>query len=331
MIPLNAIKLIGLSVSLTMLAACGDGKISAVKDTRLRGDEFTVGETLSKIKECKSTDWASEIVDNATIVTHTCTVKLDESIFTASKEKALHDLDDAVRITTENHRANVIKTQGRREHALADDGGDVAKLNEKLVSIEKENAKLDEPFVFVRRFLADTEEMARPQWEADKARQRTELAAEKERALNDVAEAKSSQQKRLEESTRVLEAIQPWLPKYAEALAQTKAAVIKEIDAAFDKSHTAEVKTVFRYREGRDAELIDSALFVDGRKRSSTIPVYLVDPKRMQEYIDYTSKDGFAMGIREMFDQLFPIESDRTIGSDFDGYGYKYKEAKPGA
>ncbi|MNR56494.1 hypothetical protein D3C85_1770780 [compost metagenome] len=51
----------------------------------------------------------------------------------------------------------------------------------------------------------------------------------------------------------------------------------------------------------------------------------------MQEYINYTSKDGFGMGVREMFDRLFPIESDRTIGSDFDGYGYKYKEAKPGA
>jgi len=331
MIPLNAIKLIGLGCLVAALTACGDSKISAVQDTRLHGDEFTVGETLGKIKECKNSEWTSEVVNNATMVTHTCAIKLDESIFTTSKEKALRDLDDAVRITTENHRANVTKIQGRQEHALADDGGEVAKLNEKLESIEKENAKLDEPFVFVRRFLADTEEMARPRWEAEKARHRAEYAATKERILRDITQAKSSQQARRDESTRVLEAIQPWLPKYAEALDQTKAAVSKEIDAAYDKSHTAEVRTVFRYREGLDAELIDSALFVDGKKRSSTIPVYLLDPKRMQEYISYTSKDGFGMGVREMFDRLFPIESDRTIGSDFDGYGYKYKEAKPGA
>ncbi|MNK92664.1 hypothetical protein D3C87_1127950 [compost metagenome] len=181
MISLNAVKWIGLGFLVAALAACGDSKISAVKDTRLRGDEFTVGETLDKIKECKSSDWTSEVVNNATMVTHICAIKLDDSIFTASKEKALRDLDDAVRIGTENHRANVNKIQGRREHALADDGGEVAKLNEKLESIEKENAKLDEPFVFVRRFLADTEEMARPRWEAEKARHRAEYAAEKER------------------------------------------------------------------------------------------------------------------------------------------------------
>ena len=170
-----------------------------------------------------------------------------------------------------------------------------------MESIEKENAKLDEPFVFVRRFLADTEEMARPRWEAEKARHRAEYAAAKERILRDITQAKSSQHARREESIRVLEATQPWLSKYAEALEQTKAAVSKEIDAAYDKSHTAEVRTVFRYREGLDAELVDSALFVDGKKRSSTIPVYLLDPKRMQEYISYASKDGFGMGVALAF------------------------------
>lgn len=87
--PLTTLKIVGLGFAVAALAACGDSKISAVKDTRMRGDEFTVGETLSKVEECKSTDWTSEVVNNSTIVTHTCTIKLSGELLNLSKQGEL--------------------------------------------------------------------------------------------------------------------------------------------------------------------------------------------------------------------------------------------------
>lgn len=137
MIHLNAIKLIGLSLIMPLLAACGDSKISAVKDTRLRGDEFTVGETLSKIKECKSTEWNSEVVNNATMVTHTCTVKLDDELRDLAKQGELAALK------TRSELADLSVTQAlsqaRNVHATA-----VRYSQERITLATRRLAELDQ-------------------------------------------------------------------------------------------------------------------------------------------------------------------------------------------
>jgi len=117
MTSLDSIKLIVFSFALTVLAGCGDSKISAVKDTRLRGDEFTVGETLSKVKECKSTDWTSEIVNNATVVTHTCTVKLDDELLNLAKQGELAALK--TRADLADLSVTQALSQARNAHASA--------------------------------------------------------------------------------------------------------------------------------------------------------------------------------------------------------------------
>lgn len=296
----------------------------------MRGDEFTFGETLGKIKECKSTDWTSEVVNNTTMVTHTCTVKLDEAIFTKSKERSLRDLEEVAALEARYHQENLAKIQAWNARTSSPDERSLARVQQKLEMLAAEDAQLDAPFVYRRSFAADTEDQARARWEGEKARRRENLTQEKQNALHDIEIIKDSKQRESEQSAATFQAVQPWIEKYPAAIAETKAKIAKEIDANYDKSHTTEVKTVFRYREGIDAELVDAALVIDGSKRRATIPLYIIDPTRMQEFLNYMSKDGFGMDVRGRFNEEFPIESDRTIGNDYDGRGYRYKQRKAG-
>lgn len=99
--------------------------------------------------------------------------------------------------------------------------------------------------------------------------------------------------------------------------------MVKEVDAYYDKSHTLKVKTVFRYREGGNAEPVGASLFIDDVERGNAMPVYLMDPNRMREYLGHLLKNGMGMGTSQLFDERFPIE--RTDGPDG---GFRYKSSK---
>ncbi|TPG23461.1 hypothetical protein [Variovorax guangxiensis] len=317
-------KVACLTFLVATLAACGDPKISAVKGTRLRGDEFTVGETLGKVKECKSADWSSELVNNVTIVTHTCTIAIDDSVFRMSKEKALRDLRDAERVSVQSYNEAVTRATAQLEGYKRQDGAYTADLTGKLEQIDRDIAALDQPFVFVRRFLGQTEEMTKKADEESRARRRVEYAELKERLLREIDSSKSSDHRNIEESKRILENYTSWDDKYAAAVTQTREALKKEIDARYDKDHVVQVKTSFKYREGALAELVYAGIVIDGQKRGSTIPVYLMDPKRMGEFIAYMTKDGFGMDVFGRYDESFPIQADYGDSTSY-AQGYKYK------
>ena len=89
------------------------------------------------------------------------------------------------------------------------------------------------------------------------------------------------------------------------------------------------MKTSFRYREGGNAELLSSTFMVDDVESQGTIPVYLMDPKRMAEYLIYMTKYGLGMKAPDLFDERFPIES--VPGAYPGSHIYRYKGAKPAA
>jgi len=328
MIPLNAIKLIGLGLSLALLGACGDSKISAVKDTRLHGDEFTVGETLGKIKECKSTDWASEIVNNATIVTHTCTVKLSEEIREKAKQAELAALKTRaslanISVTTDLHGArNAQAEAGRRSEERAAQAAQ--KLAEMDRAIERVANATWSPWISLTG-ASLTRPSAPPDpgvWEAKRQADVAALTKQKEALLATVeaerqksAEAAQAAQREIDETTQ-------WSEKFEREAERTYASVAKDVDSFYDRSHEVKVKTSFRYREGGNAEPISSTFIVDDVEVNGTIPVYLMDPKRMAEYLTYMTKSGLGMKAPDLFDERFPIE--RTGGPN---RGYRYKNS----
>lgn len=335
MIPLNTIKLIGLSFSLALLGACGDSKISAVKDTRLRGDEFTVGETLDKIKECKSTDWASEIVNNATIVTHTCTVKLSEEIRDKAKQAELAALKTRaslanISVTTDLHGArNAQAEAGRRSEERAAQAAQ--KLAEMDRSIERVANATWSPWISLTG-ASLTRPSAPPDpgvWEAKRQADVAALTKQKEALLATIEAEKQKSAEAAQAAQHEIDETAQWSEKFEREAAQTYAAVAKDVDAFYNKSHEVKVKTSFRYREGGNAELLSSTFIVNDVETKGTIPVYLMDPKRMAEYLIHMTKYGLGMKAPDLFDERFPIES--VPGAYPGSHIYRYKGAKPAA
>jgi hypothetical protein len=332
MTPLHAIKLIGLALSLAMLAACGDSKISAVKDTRLRGDEFTIGETLSKIKECKSTDWASEIVNNATVVTHTCTVKLDDELLNLSKQgelaalKTRADLAD-LSVTTALSQARNIHADALRysQERASQAARRVAEVDKRIqyIAAEPRSQFISISGAPLRRGEMPPDEAA---WEARRAENLAVANAEKEKLLAEIKAEGQKNQTAIDVALKPINDASTWNEKYTQEIQRTYEAVTKEVEAYYDKSHTLKVKTAFQYREGGNAEPVSASLFIDDLDGRSAMPVYLMDPKRMREYLIYLMKNGMGMGAPRLFDERFPIE--HLSGPDG---GFRYKHPKPAA
>ncbi|GER13436.1 hypothetical protein [Variovorax boronicumulans] len=330
MIPLNDIKLIGLSFSLCMLAACGDSKISAVKDTRLGGDEFTIGETLSKVKECKSTDWSSEIVNNSTVVTHICAVKLDDELLNASKKGELAALK--TRAGLANISVTTALSQARSAHAEA-----VRFSQERSTQWARRVAEVDKRIEYIateprsqfisingtalRRGEAPPDAAA---WEARRSEHLVVANGEKEKLLAEIEAEKQKAQAAIDAALKQIDDATAWNEKYAQEIQRTYEVVAKEVGTYYDKSHTLKVKTTFRYREGGNAEPVSAALFIDDLEGRSAMPVYLMDPKRMREYLTYLTKNGMGMEAPRLFDERFPIEN--ISGPDG---GFRYKSSKP--
>lgn len=329
MTSLDTIKLIGFSLVLTMLAGCGDSKISAVKDTRLRGDEFTVGETLSKVKECKSTDWTSEIVNNATIVTHTCTVKLDDALLNLAKQgelialKTRADLAD-LSVTQALSQARNIHTSavGYSQERATLAARRVAEVDQRIqyITTEPRSQFISINGTPLRRGEAPPDAAA---WEARRAENLAVANGEKEKLLAEIEAEKQKTQTAIDAALKQIDDASTWNEKYAQEIQRTYQVMIKEVDAYYEKSHTLEVKTIFRYREGGNAEPVSAALFIDELEGRSAIPVYLMDPNRMREYLIYLTKSGMGMEANRLFDERFPIE--HVSGPDG---GFRYKPAK---
>jgi len=325
----NTIKLIGFSLALTVLVGCGDSKISAVKDTRLRGDEFTVGETLSKVKECKSTDWTSEIVNNATIVTHTCTVKLDEELLKLAKQgeldalKARANLAD-LSVTHALSEARSIQANALRysQERAAQASRRVAEIDERIerVATAQRSEFLSLSGERLRRGEAPPDAAA---WEARRAENLAVANGEKEKLLAEIEAEKQKTQAAIDAAAKQIEDASTWNEKYAQEIQRTHQAMIKEVDAYYEKSHTLKVKTAFRYREAGHAEPVSAALFIDDLEGRSALPIYLMDPNRMREYLTYLTKSGLGMEANRLFDERFPIE--HISGPEG---GFRYKASK---
>ena len=329
MTSLDTIKWIGFSLALTVLAGCGDNKISAVKDTRLHGDEFTVGETLSKVKECKSTDWTSEIVNNATIVTHTCTVKLDDALLNQAKQgelaalKTRADLADLSVVTALSQARNAHASAVRSSQDRATQAAQrVAVVDQRIqyIATEPRSQFISINGAALKRGEAPPDAAA---WEARRAENLAVANGEKEELLAEIEAERQKTQAAIDAALKQIDDASTWNDKYAQEIQKTYQAMVKEVDAYYDKSHALKVKTVFRYREGGNAEPASASLFIDDLAGRSAIPVYLMDPKRMREYLTYLTKSGMGMDAPQLFDERFPIE--HISGPEG---GFRYKPSK---
>lgn len=149
---------------------------------------------------------------------------------------------------------------------------------------------------------------------------------EKQKLMAEIAVEQQQKQTAIDAAAKEINDASNWSEKYAQEIRRTYEAVAKDVEAYYDKSHALKVKTTFRYREGGNAEPIDASLFIDDLEGRSAAPVYLMDPKRMHEYLIYLTKNGMGMDAPRLFDERFPIE--RT--GDPDG-GFRYKNLKPAA
>lgn len=323
-------KVIGPLLGLALLAACGDSKISSVKDSRMRGDEFTVGETLDKVKECKSTDWTSEIVNNSTIVTHTCTVKLDDALLAEAKKGEVDALK--TRADLADMSVAVALSQARSGHSDA-----VRQAQERSTQAARRMAEVDQRIAYIaaeqrsqflsisgtplRRGEAPPDPAA---WEARRAERLATANGEKEKLLTEIDAEKQRNQVAVDAALKGIDNASSWQEKFQQAKVETYNALLKDVEAYYKKDHTLKVKTSFRYREGANAELVDSTLFIDELAGRSTVPVYLMDPKRMREYLIHLTKSGMGMEANRLFDERFPIES---VSPAEGGFRFKAKGA----
>lgn len=327
--PLTTLKIAGLGFAVAALAACGDSKISAVKDTRMRGDEFTIGETLSKVEECKSTDWTSEVVNNSTIVTHTCTVKLSDELRKKAKEAELAALKVRasladISVTTDlrgsiNAMADASRRSEEREAQAA------RKVAEMDAVIERTAKMPWSPWISMTGV-----DLSRPAphpepgvWEAKVQADVAVLTKQKEELVASIEAERQKNAEAVRVARREIDELTQWTEKFKQETERTFASVAKDVEAFYDKGHDVKVKTSFRYREGASAQLLASTFVVGDVESSGTIPVYLMDPKRMREYLLYMAKSGLGMKAPDLFDQRFPIES--TTGAYPGSYVYKYK------
>lgn len=329
MTSLDTIKLIALSLSFAALSGCGDSKISAVKDTRLGSDEFTVGETLSKVKECKSSDWTSEIVNNSTIVTHTCTVKLDDELLNLAKQGELTALKARADLADLSVTQAVSQARGTHADALRHGQERATQAARRVAEVDRriQNVATQQrsPFISIngtplRRGEAPPDEAT---WEARRAENLAVVNGEKEKLLAEIEAEKQKTQAAIDAALKQIDDASTWNEKYTQEIQRTYQTMVKEVDAYYEKSHTLKVKTVFRYREGGNAEPVSAALFIDELEGRSATPVYLMDPKRMREYLTYLTKSGIGMEANRLFEERFPIE--HISGPDG---GFRYKSAK---
>lgn len=333
MTPLKAIKIIGIGLAVIGMAACGDSKIAAVKDSRIRGDEFTFGETLEKIKECKSTEWTSEVAHNATIVTHTCTVKVSDELRDRAKEGELAALK--IHAGLANNSVNSALRGARYAQA------DAKRLSEERENrAAKELAEMDglikltaeatwSPWVSLTG--APLTRPGTPPgpgvWEAKLQAEVAVLTKQKEAVIATIEVERQKSAEAAQTLQNEIDDLAQWSDKFEREIALTHAAVVKDVDAYYKKSHYVKVKTSFRYREGGNAELLRSTFVVNDVQSEGTIPVYLMDPKRMSEYLIYMVKYGLGMNAPDLFDERFPIEA--APGADAGSSTYRYKGAKP--
>ncbi len=325
MISTRTLKLLSIVLGITMLAACGDSKISAVKDSRLQGAEFTFGENLDKIKECKSTDWSSELVNNFTIVTHTCKVKVDEALIESAKKAQLEAVKVHARLKEGSAGIYVRGAQTVHAGALHTQELQLAQLAMRVADADRQvsavaNSKYSRFVSLSGTALRGGEAPPDPAaWEAKRAENLAQVNAAREKVLAEVDAQKQKLQLDVDEAFKAVGAALGWQDKLKEAVEQTSSEVAKEVEAYYAKDHSIEVRTSFRYREGANAELVRSALFIDDQEGREGIAVYLWDPKRMREYLTYFAKKGFLRGANELFDSRFPIEREGPNG-------FKYKE-----
>lgn len=327
--PPSIFKLIGLGLAAAALAACGDSKISAVKDTRMQGDEFTIGETLGKIDECKSTDWTSAVVNNSTIVTHTCAVKLTDDIRSKAKDaelaalKVRASLADMLVTTDLRGSINAMTDASRRsEEREAQAAKKVAEMD---AAIERTARMPWSPWISITGVgLSRPAPPPEPGvWEAKVQADVAVLTKQKEELVASIEAERQKSAETARVAQREIDELTQWTEKFKQETERTYASVAKDVETFYDKGHGVKVKTSFRYRDGASAQLLASTFVVDDVESSGTIPVYLMDPKRMREYLLYMAKSGFGMKAPDLFDQRFPIES--TPGAYPGSHVYKYK------
>jgi hypothetical protein len=292
-----ALKLIGVSVAVVTLAACGDSKISAVKDSSFPNAEFTFGETMGKAKGCKNGEWTSELVSDTTFVTYTCTATVNPDIIKMSKDRALRQMAEAMQYR-ERQYADIVangasalaQAKTMKERADQKQAADLKVIEEDIENLQK-------PIPYAPASLM-----------AERERTREQYIELREKLKARMASPDASDLQNIEASQKIVDDIALWKDKYAAAVKQPAPALKKEIDAYYDKDHVVQIKTRFMYRVNAPAKALTAQVLWNGEKHTEAEPVYLLDPARMAEFITYVTKNGRSMEITEKYDAAFPIK-----------------------
>ncbi|RYG55996.1 MAG: hypothetical protein EON56_04855 [Alphaproteobacteria bacterium] len=300
-ITLTLIKTAGMALAAVLLVACGDSKISAVKETRLANAEFTIEESMDKAKDCKDAEWSSELVNDVTIVTHTCTVPMGEKELKRYKDAALDRL----------------KSDGERKQATYDRV--VAESVERLRSVTEshhhyvqattgELQKLalqntDEPEFVANPLLSPL--MQERAVHADERRKAARLEA-LALAQQELGELQVNGPQKIANYQEALDGLLSWKEKYPGAVADLTQGTIPMIDEHFSKERSVQVVTRFQYRVDQPAVPLDSVVIVDGKRSVGSDPAYVNLSRSMTRVYDYVG--GVVSFNASVFDDEFPLE-----------------------
>lgn len=303
---IDIFKSLGLTVAVSVLAACGDAKIGAVQDSVPAGQEFSYGEILGKAKEC-SGDWTSEVVNNRTIVTYTCSVKLNDTIkaaFEKSHQQAMADLYTAAKNQMGWHEGNVTTARG----ALHRTGYEVESAKARLNELRSQIARGDESYAALER-SQDQSNQFRMSWPGTR-----------ERMLADIEQIETREREQVAALQARVDGFSAWTDRYAEAIEKTTEVVKKKITAQYDAEQSVSFKVAFLYRENLPAQMIKSTLTVLGQERESTIWHYLQVGRGVTDLVVSYLREVRTMPVAELYSAAFPYVTDTSTS------GYRLKD-----
>jgi len=303
---IDTCKTLGLALAVTVLAACGDAKMVAVQDSVPAGQEFSYGEILGKAKEC-SGEWTSEVVDNRTIVTYTCSVKLNNAIkaaFEKSHQQAMADLETAAKNQMGWHESNLTMARGAQHRT----GYEVESAKGRLNELRSQIARGDGSYAALEH-SQDQSNQFRMSWPGTR-----------ERLLADVEQIETRERDQVAALQARVDGFSAWTDRYAEAVAKTTEIVKKKIAAKYDAEQSVSFKVAFLYRENLPAQMIKSTLTVLGQERESTIWQYLQVGRGVTDLVVSYLREVRTMPVAELYSEAFPYVTDTSSS------GYMHKE-----
>lgn len=241
-------------------------------------------------------------VNDATIVTRTCTVPMGPDELKRYKEVALEEVarEERDRLSTYNRfvsQAAASLQSSAEMHRIS-----VQSAEDELRTLQA--LPLNPPDFSNAPFLS---EALRARVVRDHELLVARRAEEIKTAQERVAAVKAGGPQGVAEEQQALKDFAGWKDRYAAALAQTGQTIRKQVDQHFDKGRSVQVVVRFRYQVDKPAVPIDTVVIVDGKQSVGSDPAYVNLPQNMARVYSYVG-GVVSFPASKNFDEAFPLE-----------------------